>query len=134
MAEELERLRRRRLAGDYPVPFFVRATQEEAEQIRANAKAAGLPYPRLLAELGAAASGGDLRALVTLRGERARVRDELAALRYELRKVGVNLNQLAHRENSADAGGSAEPPTDAELHAAANAVRVAVEQITARLT
>jgi hypothetical protein len=133
MAEDLERLRRRRLAGDYPVPFFVRATEEEAERIRANAKAAGLPYTRLLAELGAAASGRDLRALVTLLEERARVRDELAALRYELRKVGVNLNQLAHRENSADVGGPAEPPTDAELRAAADAVRTAVERIVARL-
>ncbi len=52
---------------------------------------------------------------------------------YQLRKVGINLNQLAHRENSADVGGQAEPPTDAELTEAARAVEETVRLIRDRL-
>jgi hypothetical protein len=57
----------------------------------------------------------------------------LEGLMFQLRKVGVNLNQLAHRENSADVGGSALPPTDAELQEAARAVEETVDLIRERL-
>lgn len=132
MAEDLERLRRRRLAGDYPVPFFVRATAEEAASIRANAKAAGLPLSRFLAALGATAGEGQARGLRELREEQARRRGELSGLRYELRKVGINLNQLAHRENAADYG-TADPPTDEEVEQATRELRAVLTRVAGAL-
>lgn len=128
MIDKAESLRRRRLAGDYPVPIFVRATEGEAKAIRARAIRSGRSVSRYLAELGAREDGVPLPPRPT-DAELA----ELSALRYELRKVGVNLNQLAHRENSADVGGAAEPPSDAELLDAAREVRAAVDRIAERL-
>ena len=129
MGDDQDKRKRRRLAGRYPVPIFVRATEDEARRITAAAEGAGRSASRYLAELGALDEGARLAPAPTAEELAA-----LSALRYELRKVGVNLNQLAHRENSADAGGAAEPPTDAELREATAAVRVAVERIAARLT
>ena len=128
MTDKAESLRRRRLAGDYPVPIFVRATEDEAKAIKAHAGRCRRSVSRYLAELGAREDGAPLPPRPT-----AEELAELSALRYELRKVGVNLNQLAHRENSADAGGAAEPPSEAELIDAAREVRAAVQRIAERL-
>lgn len=48
---------------------------------------------------------------------------------FQLRKVGINLNQLAYRENSADLGGAALPPTDAEIQQATQAIEEVVNLI-----
>jgi hypothetical protein len=125
MIDKAESLRRRRLAGEYPVPIFVRATEDEAKAIRAHAIRSDRSVSRYLAELGAREDGVPLPPRPT--------DAELSALRYLLRKVGVNLNQLAHRENSADAGGPAEPPSEAELIGAAREVRAVVDRIAERL-
>jgi hypothetical protein len=129
MSNELERRQRRRLAGKYPALFCVRATAEEASRIKQNARKAGRPYTRFLAELGAA-EGAPER--LPHRPSPVEV-EVLEGLMFQLRKVGVNLNQLAHRENSADVGGSALPPTDAELQEAAQAVEETVDLIRERL-
>ena len=123
--QKTESLRRRRLAGDYPVPIFVRATEAEAKAIKQHAARSGRSVSRYLAELGAREDGSPPPPRLT----EAEL-GELSAARYELRKVGVNLNQLAHRENSADVGGPAEPPSEAELLEAARAVREAVQIMT----
>jgi hypothetical protein len=128
VTDKTESLRRRRLAGNYPVPIFVRATEDEAEAIKAHAGRSGRSVSRYLAELGAREDGAPLPP----RPSEAELA-ELSALRYELRKVGVNLNQLAHRENSADVGGPAEPPSEAELIDAARGVRAVVERLAERL-
>lgn len=127
------RRRRRQQPRTYPVALFVRATEEEAAQIRANAREAKRPLSRFLAEAGARTPGAALPDVGAMHQERARDREVWEGMVYQLRKVGVNLNQLAHRENSADVGGSALPPTDAELQEAARAVAEAVQQIQERL-
>lgn len=53
--------KKRRLAGLYPVPIFVRAIEVEARQIDRNAKKAGRNRSRFLAELGAAEGAADKR-------------------------------------------------------------------------
>jgi hypothetical protein len=120
-----ESRKKRRLAGLYPVPIFVRATEEEARLIARNAEKAGRNLSRFLAELGAADGAADKVP--------ARPSPELVAvlegLMFQLRKAGVNLNQLAHRENSADVGGSMDPPSDEEVEAGARAVREVAELI-----
>jgi hypothetical protein len=68
-----------------------------------------------------------------MREERARELDVLEGLMFQLRKVGINLNQLAHRENSADLGGAALPPTDAEIQESIQAIEEVVNLIRDRL-
>lgn len=133
MTEDLEKLRRRRLAGDYPVAFFVRATDEEAAKIRENAAAARRPLSRFLAEAGTRTDGKALPDVDVIRQEKAREMDVLEGLMFQLRKVGINLNQLAHRENSADLGGAALPPTDAEIQEATQAIEEVARLIRDRL-
>ena len=133
MSEDLEKLKRRRLAGDYSVAFFVRATEEEAARIRENAATARRPLSRFLAEVGTRADGKALPDVDVLRQENAREMDVLEGLMFQLRKVGINLNQLAHRENSADLGGAALPPTDAEIQEATQAIEEVVRLIRDRL-
>lgn len=120
-----ESRKKRRLAGLYPVPIFVRATEEEARQIGRNAAKAGRNRSRFLAELGAAEGAAD-ELPAPPSPELVAV---LEALMFQLRKAGVNLNQLAHRENSADVGGSMAPPSEDEVQEGARAVREVAELI-----
>jgi hypothetical protein len=120
-----ESRKKRRLAGLYPVPIFVRATEEEARLIARNAKKSGRNRSRFLAELGAAGDAADKLPAPPS----AELVAALEGLMFQLRKAGVNLNQLAHRENSADIGGAMEPPSDAEVEAGARAVREVAELI-----
>ncbi|HEX2093943.1 MAG TPA: plasmid mobilization relaxosome protein MobC [Longimicrobiaceae bacterium] len=57
----------------------------------------------------------------------------LEGLMFHLRKAGINLNQLAHRENAADLGGAAPPPADAEIEEATQAIREVVRLIRDRM-
>jgi hypothetical protein len=124
MADELESRRKRRLAGKYPVPFFVRATEDEARLIERNARAARRSHSRFLAELGAA--DGAAERLPALPSEALlSVFEELA---FQLQKIGVNLNQLAHREHAADYG-TADPPTDEEILGTVRDVAEAVRRV-----
>lgn len=112
----------------YTAGLPVRGTPEEIATIRANARRAHRSASRFLVELGTREDAPD-----RLPSRAPEDRAALEELAYQLRKVGVNLNQLAHRENSADLGGSALPPTDAELQEAARAVSEAVQQIREHL-
>lgn len=119
--DALESKKKHRLAWLYPVPIFIRATEDEARQIDRNAVKAGRNRSRFLAEVGAADKlpappSPELRAV-------------LEGLMFQLRKAGVNLNQLAHRENSADVGGSMEPASQDEVQEGARAVREVAELI-----
>jgi hypothetical protein len=127
MSTEQPRPRRRRRKS-YTAGLPVRGTPEEIAAIRANARRAHRSASRFLVELGTREDAPD-----RLPSRAPEDRAALEELTYQLRKVGVNLNQLAHRENSADVGGSALPPTDAELQEAARAVTEAVQQIRERL-
>jgi len=100
----------------YPLSMRVRWTRRE-DTVRDRTKEAGRSVSRFLVEAATREEGVPLRAPLTP----AQI-EELSALRYELRKIEINLNQLAHRENAADYG-TADPPTDAEVSAALRAVR-----------
>jgi hypothetical protein len=125
----MESLKKRRLAGMYPIAITVRATREEARRIERNARKAGRNRSRFLAELGAA-DGAAEKLPPPASPEYVAA---LEALMFQLRKAGVNLNQLAHRENSADVGGPLEPPSQDEVQEGARAVREVAEQIRATL-
>lgn len=101
----------------YTERLTVRATPEEAARVRADAAAAGLTVSRYLVRQ---ATG---RESVLIGAE---VRDELAALRRALSRVGSNLNQLARAANSGayDA---------AEVEAAAREVRGLGRRVLHRL-
>ncbi len=125
----LESLKKRRLAGMYPVAITVRATKDEARRIKRNARKAGRNRSRFLAELGAA----DAAAEKLPAPPSPELVAALEGLMFQLRKAGVNLNQLAHRENSADVGGSLEPPSEDEVQEGARAVREVAELVRAAL-
>lgn len=107
----------------YPVAVLVRCTEEERGSIHANAQQAGRSASRFLAELGALEPGAKLRAPLS-----PEQMEKLQTLTFHLRKVGINLNQLAHRENSA-AYGTADPPTDEEVNEAVRAVREVIDRV-----
>ena len=67
----------------YSVDLKVRATQGEAEVIRRHAQQAGLSVSRYLATLGA---GHELRTQYD--------QEALAALLYQVKRIGQNVNQL----------------------------------------
>jgi hypothetical protein len=100
--------RRRR----YQHHFSVRVTTEELRALHARARTAQLSLARYLVEAG-------LSEERVLSPEERRQRE--AAL-FHVRKIGVNLNQIAHRLN----GGVVVPP--ARLEAALVAVTQALAQ------
>jgi hypothetical protein len=128
MSTDLEKRKKRRIAGKYPVVFFVRATAEEADRIHANAAKANRPRTRFLAETGAL----EPERLLVPRPSAEELR-AIEGLLYELHKIGVNLNQLAYRENSAALAETPDPSTDAEIAQAARAVTGLIEQLRSRL-
>lgn len=107
----------------YPVAGLVRCTEEERGAIHANAQQAGRSASRFLAELGALDPGAKMRAPLS-----PEQMEQLQTLTFHLRKVGINLNQLAHRENSADYG-TADPPTANEVNEAVRAVREVIARV-----
>jgi hypothetical protein len=110
----------------YPTGFPIRCTHKEKE-IYARAKRANRSASRFLVELGTLEAGQPLAPRPSP--------EELAALEalmVQLRKVGVNLNQLAHREH-ASAYTDIEPPSDGEVREAVRAVEEMLRLIRARL-
>ena len=75
----------------YTVQLIARATPDEAERVRSAARGAGLSVSRYLVRQAAGTGPAPLT---------AEARDELAALRRALSRVGSNLNQLARAANS----------------------------------
>lgn len=95
----------------YPIRLTVRVTKAERRRLGDRARAAGLSASRYLVEAGLAATEPPDPA------ERA----ALEAALFHLRKVGVNLNQIARRLN---AGGRVPPDAlDRALAAADEALR-----------
>ena len=101
----------------YTVQLIARATPDEAEHVRAAARGAGLSVSRYLVR----SATGDGPAPLP-----AEARDELAALRRALARVGNNLNQLAR---AAHAGGY----DAAAVEAAAGEVRGLGRRVLHRL-
>jgi len=93
----------------YRCEFTIRATPEERARLEARAKAAGLSLSRYLVEAGLT---------TTLPGAAERALRERTL--FHVRKVGVNLNQIARRLNSQA------PVAEEELVRALSALRAAL--------
>jgi|CXWL01.1.fsa_nt_gi hypothetical protein len=76
--------------------LFMRATEAEKAEIEARAERAGLSVAGYLRALAFGKDTPQPRAARRPPAEKA----ELVALRYELRKIGGNLNQIAHAVNA----------------------------------
>ncbi len=107
----------------------MRVTYDEHQELAERAHAARRSLSRYLIESGLRGRPPKLQSALPPSPEERAI---LEGLFFQLRKAGVNLNQLAHRENSA-AYTDAEPPTDAELREASKAVSELVREIEKRL-
>jgi hypothetical protein len=88
----------------YPKSSLVRCTEKELEQIHKKAEKAGLSVSRYFVK--AALSDGKVMT--------AEEKEEIRQLRLELRKIGINLNQIAYAVN-ASRYGSGETPEESEM-------------------
>jgi hypothetical protein len=103
----------------YPKKVLVRLTEAEKQEIEKNAKQSQLSVSRFLVRSGV----GDERGLDPAE------RDLREQAIYELRRVGVNLNQIAYALNAARrTGRGGEPPT-AEVTKAAESLKTVLEAI-----
>lgn len=84
----------------YDKSALVRCTEQELRQMHEKAKKTNLSLSRFLVKSGL--SDGKLPT--------AEEREEIRQLRFELRKIGVNLNQIAHQINASRRGSSEMPP------------------------
>lgn len=96
----------------YGCEFTIRATQEERDRLQQRARAAGLSLSRYVVEAGLTTE---------VPGPEERPLRERAL--FHVRKIGVNLNQIAHKFN----GEAVVPP--AELRAALEATTQALGRL-----
>jgi len=111
----------------YPTGFPIRCTHGEKREIYDRAKRANRSASRFLVELGTLEDGQLLAPQPS--PEELSV---LEALSVQLRRVGTNLNQLAHREY-ASAYNDVGPPSDGEVREAVSAIDEVLRLIRARL-
>lgn len=121
--------KRRWNAGAYPKMVTVRVTNEEHAEIQRRSAQARLSDSRFLAKAGL---GLKMPPVSDRPRPTPEERRELEFLLYELRKVGVNLNQLARRANTARLVRRMPPPRSKVDHAA-GAVEGLVRLIRKRL-
>jgi hypothetical protein len=126
-ARDRERGRRRRAATR---SYLIRAPKDVAAEIDRRVEASGLSLNAYA--LAALLRGRPPAALRRALPPDPEERTLLETLLFQLRKAGVNLNQLAQRQNSA-AYSDADVPVDAELREAARAVTDLVLEIEKRL-
>jgi hypothetical protein len=88
----------------YEKAAFVRCTEPELKQLHEKAKRANLSLSRFLVK--SALSEGQVLT--------AEEQEEIKQLRFEIRKIGINLNQIAYSIN-ASRRGSGEPPAQSEI-------------------
>jgi uncharacterized membrane protein len=110
-------------------PFTVRATEQEHSEIRRRADAARMSASRYLIQRGLVGRLPDLR--ITLPPSQEE-REQLERILYALRKVGNNLNQLAHTANSARWTGIHQPAAD-EINIAAEQAKQLIDEVRKRL-
>jgi uncharacterized protein (DUF1778 family) len=107
---------------NYTNELTVRFTDDEKRQVSSNAEAAGLSVSRFLAKAGTAEA-----AILT-----EEHKELLKALRFEVRKVGTNLNQIAREINAARLG-SGETPDPNQLKDALKNFNALIEAINEHL-
>lgn len=116
-------------SAHYPKMVTVRVTADEHAEIQRVANLARMSASRLLA---ATIIGRKLPPLRETPPPTKERRQELEFLLYELRKIGVNLNQLAHKTNRARLLGTFPPPRR-KVDAASAAVEGLVRLIRNRI-
>jgi hypothetical protein len=102
----------------YDKSALVRLTEPELKQLHKKAQKAELSLSRFFVK--SALSDGQVLT--------AEEREEIKQLRFEIRKIGVNLNQIAYQINASRTGRS-EPPTETEI----TEIQKLVEQILKKL-
>jgi hypothetical protein len=103
----------------YPKKVLVRLTEAEKRTVEKNAKQSQLSVSRFLARSGV----GDERGLDPAERE---LREQAI---YELRRVGVNLNQIAYALNAARRGGRGDEPPASEIAQAAENLKTVLELV-----
>jgi RPA family protein len=112
--EKREKKKRAWKSRELPRVFTVRANEDEYNRLKVLAKKSGLSLSRLVIE-GTLENGvKDLN----IRDVEASMRESeswiIETFIFELRRIGVNLNQLAHAQNAYHRGGG-QSPTAAEI-------------------
>jgi hypothetical protein len=110
-------------------PFTVRATEQEHSEIKRRADAARMSASRYLIHRGLAGRLPDLRITPPPSQEE---REQLERILYALRKVGNNLNQLAHATNSAHLTGTQQPAAG-DINIAAEQAKRLIDEVKKRL-
>lgn len=102
----------------YDKKALVRCAEPELKQLHEKAKEANLSLSRFLVKSGLS----DGKVLTT------QERQEINQLRFEIRKIGVNLNQIAYSINL-NRRGQGQPPTQNEI----NEIQNLIEQVLRKL-
>lgn len=106
----------------YDKASLVRLTISELESISQKAKKANLSVSRFLVKSGLS----DGKVLTT------EEKEELNQLRFEVRKVGVNLNQIAYSINLSRRG-NGQPPTQAEINEIQDLIKQVLHKLLKKL-
>ncbi len=102
----------------YTKQALVRTTEKEIAELHDRARKAGLSLSRYLVRAGL--SEGQVLS--------AEEKEEIRQLRFELRKIGTNLNQIAFAFN-ASVRGSGDAPTTEELKEVQKKINDALETL-----
>ena len=102
-----------------PKKILVRLTEAEKQTIEKSAKQSQLSVSRFLVRSGV----GDKRGLDPAERE---LREQVI---YELRRVGVNLNQIAYALNAARRTGRGDEPPASEIAQAAESLKAVLEAV-----
>jgi hypothetical protein len=103
----------------YPKKILVRLTEAEKQKIEESAKQSQLSVSRFLVRSGV----GDERGLDPAERE---LREQAI---YELRRVGVNLNQIAYALNAARRTGRGDDPSAPEIAQVAESLKAVLEAV-----
>lgn len=106
----------------YPKSSLVRCTEKELEQIHKKAEKAGLSVSRYFVK--SALSDGKVLT--------AEEREEMRLLRLELRKIGINLNQIAYAINASRVG-AGETPDITELDKTQELIRQTITTLLKKI-
>ncbi len=109
-----------------PRVFTVRADDDEYNRLKKMAKDTGWSLSRLLIE-------ATLHYGVKPAEEARAERDVFEKMIFEVRRVGINLNQISQRLNSFRRGSQETPPTHGELNAVLKEIESVLEKLRKKL-
>lgn len=116
-------------SASLPKRIMVRAAEGEYAEIMKRAALARKSASRFLIYCGTKGRTPKLKQMLPPSPEQ---RSDLERLLFELRKAGINLNQLAHAYHGSKYT-KAEPPSKSELEAASAVLRKTIDAIRERI-